>query len=296
MLPPRYVEALAKVTWRHYKSYPIAKRTGGNRVISQPSKELKGVLRWLLYNLIDRLPVHEAAFAYRKGRSHGIRANAEMHKGSRFLLRMDFTEFFGSIAAFDIATYMNQAGPSRFTTWTSEDSSVFADLVTCNNVLAMGAPTSPSMSNAICFRLDQLLSELAKKHGAAYSRYCDDLFFSSNRPTALTELEQGVAPLLLGLDCPRRLTLNESKTRHSSKRGRRIVTGIVLTSSGAISVGRPRKRRVRALIHKWSSLDEKEREKVRGELAYISDVEPEFVNSLFVKYGSSRMHAVAQRP
>src|SRR5436305_13792167 len=97
------IERIARSASHNYKTYLVPKRSGGYREIHHPSKQLKGLQRWLLQNVIEHLPVHAAAAAYLKGMS--IRANAERHVNSRFLLRIDLQNFFPSITQVDLSRY-----------------------------------------------------------------------------------------------------------------------------------------------------------------------------------------------
>src|SRR6185295_6318401 len=119
-----------------YKSYEIPKRSGGVRVIYHPSKPLKAVHRWLNRFVIASLPVHAACFSYRKGKN--IAQNAALHCASRFLLRMDFVEFFPSIKTDDIMKYI-QSRSAYFNGWSVEDSEAFCRLVCRHGALAIGA-------------------------------------------------------------------------------------------------------------------------------------------------------------
>jgi len=87
------------------------------------------------------------------------------------------------------------------------------------------------------------------------------------------------------LKLPAKLTVNLGKTRHSSRKGTRHVTGIVLGSDGRAYIGRKLKRRIRALIHKYSGLDAPTRASLAGMIAYSAGFDPDFVNSLITKYG-----------
>jgi RNA-directed DNA polymerase len=82
-----------------YKVYTIPKRHGGHRIIAQPSRELKMIQRYILYNKLDGCPIHEAAMAYVTGRN--IRANAERHRAENVILKLDFKDFFPSIKVRD---------------------------------------------------------------------------------------------------------------------------------------------------------------------------------------------------
>ena len=121
--------------------------------------------------------------------------------------------------------------------WGVEDRTLFAQIVCRFGRLTIGAPTSPALSNALCFALDSQLAALSLELGVTYTRYADDLFFSTTQRDVLGHLQGATAEILRALDCPAGLQLHEDKTRHSSKRGRRQVTGLVLGSDGQIHLG-----------------------------------------------------------
>ena len=130
--------------------------------------------RWLLAYVLDGLPVHPAAMAYRKGKS--IFLNASLHADSRYLLRMDCKDFFPSITDSDLKLLI-AARPAAFSTWQPFEVELFCKLVCKDGRLTIGAPTSPALSNAVCYELDSQLSEISKSLDITYSRYADDLFF-----------------------------------------------------------------------------------------------------------------------
>jgi RNA-directed DNA polymerase len=281
-LPPDFIRNLARGASYEYKEYRIPKRTGGQRTIHHPSRRLKALQRWLLSNVVELLPVHPSATAYRKGRS--IFDNAKVHATSRYLLRMDFKEFFPSITDEDLRTYVAQHA-SLFYEWTPSDIDVFCGLVCRKQVLTIGAPTSPALSNAICHDLDVNLHALSETRGVIYTRYADDLFFSTEHKNVLRRIEADVIEAMSKLKVPAKLKINLDKTRHSSKRGARRVTGIVLGSDGRPYIGRRLKRKVRTLIHEVDSLDTSTRVSLAGTIAYASGFDPSFINSLIAKYG-----------
>lgn len=133
--------------------------------------------------------------------------------------------------------------------------------------------------------MDVQLHSLCTRSGVTYSRYADDLFFSSYRPNVLRQIENDVNTVVLEMKLPANLTVNAAKTRHSSKRGARRVTGVILVSDGRPHIGRAFKRRIRALIHKIDSLDPRTRASLAGMIAYATGFEPQFMNSLIDKYG-----------
>src|SRR5688500_4927991 len=96
--------------------------------------------------------------AYRTGKS--ILDNAKQHAPSRYLLRMDFEDFFPSIQTSDLSLYMSDHA-HLFIGWSPADVEIFARVVFRNGALTIGAPTSPAISNVLCYELDSRLEALA---------------------------------------------------------------------------------------------------------------------------------------
>ena len=288
-LPVGYITKLSNTASFCYKTYVVPKRNGkGNREIHHPSRELKSLQRWLLYNVIAEWPVHTSATAYKKG--SGILYNASLHGASNYLLRIDLRGFFPSITWHDVIRYSEAR--SADIGWDEEDRLLFVKIVCRRKRLTIGAPTSPALSNVVCYDLDGVLASLAMKEDVIYSRYADDMFFSTERRDVLGKLAVEVVKTVEGVALPANLKVNHEKTRHLSRRGRRIVTGIVLGSGGELSIGRGRKRYIRSLIHRYDDLEPKQREHLAGLLAFAKSIEPDFINALILKYGVDRMEAV----
>lgn len=291
-LPRAYVDEIQRSASHRYKVFFIEKKRGGLREIHHPAPELKAIQRWLLRSVIDRLPVHTAAFAYRPGR--GIAANARMHAGGDYLLRLDFAGFFPSLTREDVARLLSH---ERAITalWTQDDFDFFCDIVCRRNRLTIGAPTSPGLSNCLCFELDVRLTEYCRSREITYTRYADDLTFSSRRRHALSKVPRFVRKTLDDLNFPKGLRLNFRKTANLSRRNRRVVTGLVLTSTREVSLGRAAKRALRTRLHLHSLATPVERKALAGMLAYALSVEPEFINRLVLKYGADEVRS-AMRP
>jgi RNA-directed DNA polymerase len=280
----RFIAAFAQGASYAYKTYAIPKKSGGFRIIDHPSKQLKAMQRWLLSYLLNSLPIHPAAAAYRKKRS--IFDNAGLHAGSNYLLRMDCKDFFHSITDEDLKMLAANR-PATFSGWSPYETDLFCKLVCKDGRLTIGAPTSPTLSNAVCYDMDTQLSEICNKQQVTYTRYADDLFFSTKLPNVLKALESMVVSTMETLTLPRNLTINPAKTRHSSRGRTRRVTGITLGSDGKPYIGRPLKRKIRAMIHQVDTLDAKKRGSLAGLIAYAGGLDPDFVNSLITKYGHS---------
>lgn len=213
-----------------YKVYSIDKKSGGTREIAQPARETKALQYWALSNVLHELPVHAKAMAYRKGKS--IRDNAEIHLHSRYLAKFDFTNFFPSITGTDIKKHLLACG---FKHLAPEELDALVRIV-CRRKpgqpdyhLSIGAPSSPLLSNSVMFEFDRSIDSYCIDNGIDYSRYADDLTFSTSTRGALSDLPQLLEQTLSSLEYPR-VTLNHAKTIFLSKRYQRRVTGIVLSS------------------------------------------------------------------
>ena len=191
-----------------------------------------------------------------------------------------------------VKKYMSLKSKHISKDWDSDDTKLFIKLVCLKGALTIGSPTSPMLSNCICHQLDEKLSNFCCEHNIVYTRYADDLYFSTTEQNLLFSISPHVIKILRTIDYPRNLWLNKKKTIHTSKKHLRKIIGIVLTPEGNISLGRSNKRKVRSLIFQWSSLPEEERLSLQGYLAFASSIEPDFINRLCKKYGSKKIYDI----
>ncbi|URV24877.1 retron St85 family RNA-directed DNA polymerase [Burkholderia gladioli] len=290
------VELLIKTAPRRYKIHTIEKRNGrGLREIAQPTAELKLVQRWIVSTYINELPVHSAAIAYRPGL--GIKDHAKKHAARKYLLKLDFKDFFPSIRAGDLRTHL-----THHTDLSTADKSALMRLLfrlDSENgamVLSIGAPSSPAISNTVMYPFDIAIADYCRENDIAYTRYADDLAFSTDTPHVLDALQDFIRKTCRGLIYPS-LTLNEKKTVFTSKKFQRQLTGLILTNDGTVSLGREKKRDLRAMAHHFSrgALSNEEMSRLRGLLAFAMSIEPQFVHSIIRMIGKEAyaqlMHA-----
>jgi retron-type reverse transcriptase len=256
-------------------------------VIAHPSRELKEYQRTLTKYLENMLRVSDFAFAYRKGR--GIKENAKKHRHSKYLLKMDFENFFNSITP---ALFFKSLD---FFEHNFDDRDLFllkrilfwspSKRVNGKLVLSVGAPSSPFISNFIMYVFDEELGTRCASKGICYTRYADDLTFSTSNKDILFEVPQEVRLLAKEL-YDGQLTIKESKTVFSSKAHNRHVTGITITNEGDLSLGRERKRYISALVHKYRNgvLPSEDLDHLKGLLAFSKDIEPNFFRRIEAKY------------
>ncbi|HID2501024.1 TPA: retron St85 family RNA-directed DNA polymerase [Enterobacter cloacae] len=284
LLEADFIFKVANEADSHYGKFSIPKKNGGTRIVYQPSKELKVLQRLLHDNVLSKLPIHPNAVAYQKGSS--VYRHASIHKAKRFMLKLDFEAFFDSITKNDIEEYINDNKHIFGDKWSKHDTDLLIKLVCFNGRLTMGAVSSPVMSNAICYKLDHLLTEYCLSKGVTYSRYADDMYFSTNEENVLKLIPPFLRLNLKTLRYPSKLWINRKKTLHMSKKNKMMVTGVNLTTDGGVSLGRDKKRMVKALIFKWTNLSEEKRLFLKGYLSYCKSVEPLFINRLCAKYSS----------
>ena len=290
-LPPADLNSLIRSAPRRYKVYPIPKRNGsGHRIIAQPTPAVKELQQWAAEKILSTFDVHEAATAYKKTAS--ILKNAAIHKNSRFLLKLDFENFFNSITSRDFLAFLDRRNVGidatdrellcRILFWRPKGS---AELV-----MSIGAPSSPTLCNILLYDFDVLVATYCAGASVSYTRYADDMTFSCDEPWRLNETEQWVARLVDQTDSPH-LKINQAKTIHVSKNSSRRVTGLVLTNDGAVSLGRERKRELRAKVHRFLTrgMPEDEAASLRGWLAYVNSVEKSFITRLKAAYGPDKL-------
>ncbi|MFL6728531.1 MAG: reverse transcriptase domain-containing protein [Sphingomicrobium sp.] len=153
--------------------------------------------------------------------------------------------------------------------------------------LSVGAPSSPAISNILMYDFDRELSARCAGAGVNFSRYADDITLSAKAIGPLLELENSIPRILTKTKSPR-LELKREKRGLYSRAGRRMVTGLVLTPTGEVSLGRERKREISAMIdhvRKGKSTADDHMLRTKGYLGFAISCEPELMDRLRVKYG-----------
>jgi len=233
-----------------YRSFPMKKRPTGYRVICIPEPPLLRVQRWIQQFILQTLKPHVSSHAYAKGCSP-MRC-AKMHAGCKWLVKVDIRRFFESIdeisayrvfrecgyqslVAFEMARlstrlpdrgHRKEAG--RWTTRDAEKYKIKNYRVRHLGHLPQGAPTSPMLANLAMRGFDNLAESIAGEYGLVYTRYSDDLTFSSGdakfkRETA-TVLTRRIYGLLRSFD----LEPKTSKTNIVPPGARRVVLGLIV--------------------------------------------------------------------
>ncbi len=291
-VPVAHIELIATTASHRYKVYRIRKRTGGTREISHPSKELKGLQRWLVLRVFSRLPIHDSVYSYRNGLS--IRDHAEVHKRNNYLIRIDLKDFFPSITAKDVARLLLANRQNIPLTITATDLKAISGIACRNGRLTIGAPSSPVISNAVLYPVDEYWFDICEQRGITYSRYADDIYLSTNAPNVLATIYKEIRKDLEEREWPK-LQINRRKVVFTSRKHNRNVTGLILTSDRRVSIGHKKKRWLRSQVFKFTKgqLSAEQVSYLRGYLSFARSVEPNFLTRLRKKYGVSVIHQIA---
>lgn len=223
-IDPRRLQLLAKKP--PYKSFTIPKKDGGERVIEAPGPELKRVLGYLNRYLQSAYFFEKSSSAY--GFIAGVKndddrrnvvTNARKHLGKKYLLNIDLTDFFHAVTKEKVA-HIFAANPFHFKRDLHE---LLTDLTTYQGRLPMGTPTSPVLSNFACRDLDDQLQQFSADLKWVYTRYADDMSFSSNSP-----IEAGAIDALRAIIRKEGFEINERKKKLFGPEEPKIVTGLLL--------------------------------------------------------------------
>jgi hypothetical protein len=233
-----------------YVSFTIPKANGEPRTITAPRLALRRVQRQILDELLGKLPTHAAAHGFVKRRS--AVSNAKPHEGTQLVIKLDLKDFFPTISYHRVRGLLCGYG------FTPEVADVLAGLTTHRavlpdgyvvwpGVLPQGAPTSPTLANLICRRLDSRLSGLAKRMGARYTRYADDLTFSFAKGM---DQKNDLGRFLWWVNqvCQQEgFAENIGKRKILRPSAQQRITGIVVNSG--LAVPRAMRRTFRAILH-----------------------------------------------
>ncbi len=237
-----------KIAPKRFRTFHIRKKSGGLREIKAPCRQLDVILTCVNVMLKAVYEPSDSAMGFTSGKS--VLTNAQVHVGKNYVFNIDLKDFFPSIPQARVWKRL-QLAPFNFT---REVASVLAGLCCTHddaadaNVLPQGSPASPLLTNAICDNLDRRMRGVAKRFGLHYTRYADDMTFSSmhNVYQEGSEFRQEIQRIIVGQG----FRMNESKTRLQKAGSRQEVTGLTVNSIANVS----RKKYisdVRWILHVW---------------------------------------------
>lgn len=249
-----------KPTMTKYSQFQIGKRGGGIRTINAPAPDLKLLQRRVSDLLNDCIDEINAASNRRDHIAHGfkrrrsIMTNGIKHRKKRYVFNIDLQDFFGTINFGRVRGFFLKDKNFRLS---ERVATIIAQIACHNNSLPQGSPCSPAISNLIGHVLDIQLSKLAFEAGCIYTRYADDLTFSTNEsvfPSSIAVRMQG-APhsWVLGrrvrsIIAHAGFTVNPHKIRLQYRGSRQEVTGLVVNTK--VNIRSEYRRAVRAMAHR----------------------------------------------
>lgn len=235
-------QALATEARKHHYRYRwVNKRSGGQRLIEIPKSTLKYVQRLILKYIVNRVPPHDCAHGFTRGRS--CLSHVQAHINKPVILQMDLRDFFHSVSASRIFSLFTTLGyPAGVASLLAGlcTHATSADLVgngfsalswEQQNALQVkhlpqGAPTSGALANLCAYRFDCRLQGLASQYDLHYTRYADDIVFSG--PRKLRHQAGWIESLVGAIALEEGFQLNFRKTRIQTQAERQHVTGIVV--------------------------------------------------------------------
>ncbi len=234
----------------HYSYKAIEKRDGRCRIIEIPKSRLRALQRKVLLGLLDRIPAHDSAHGFRRGRN--IVMFATPHVAKAVVMRFDLTDFFASVHAGCVYSAIHALGypqaVARALTALCTNRVPSGRLLAPdvrdridwqerqryrNRHLPQGAPTSPALPNLCAFRLDLRLAGLARTVGATYTRYADDLAFSGDED--LARMADRLSLRVAAIAIEEGFAVNLRKTRVMRRGARQHLAGVVVNSHANIA-------------------------------------------------------------
>ena len=239
---------VARRTPNAYRRFRIRKRSGGIRNIVVPEPKLALTQSWIAEHILGNAEVHPASHAFQKGCS--ILKCAESHAGARWLVKIDIADFFGSINEIDVSRVFRHLGYNPLVSF--ELARLCTDVPYRSKKYALpswrvhterkgipeythkylgrlpqGAPSSPMLANLTMLDADQSIQGIAEKYGLVYTRYSDDMTFSTQGDLGRENAHSLVHEVCAVLK-KRGLFANRKKTRVIHPGARRVVLGLLV--------------------------------------------------------------------
>lgn len=251
----KYLYHLSITKDKRYKKFNISKKSGKKRKIKSPDELLKRVQKLInfLLQVIFEPYSHYSSNGFLFGK--GIIRNAKPHINKNYVLNLDIKDFFPSIN-FRRVKVVLELNPFNLLYDRERISFLIANICTHKNHLPQGAPTSPILSNIVTQRLDRNLTRECVNLNIKYTRYADDLTFSSNQNI----LNQSFIKKIKHIIKYENFELNNDKTRLQTSMQRQQVTGLIVNEK--LNVKREYLQKVRAMLNNWD----------KGGLSYAEQV------------------------
>ena len=281
-----------------YHTFHIPKSSGGLRRIDAPLLELMNALRELktLFEIHMFTLYHTTAFAYVRGRSTIDAVKRHQRNESKWFLKLDFADFFGSTTPAFVLDMMSRLFPfSEIVKFPPGKDALEKALSLCflNGGLPQGTPISPFLTNVMMIAIDHKISNGLRNFNNrrfVYTRYADDLLISCKIDFDMNAVQQFVIDILAKFNAP--FTIKKEKTRYGSSAGRNWNLGLMLNNENQITIGHKRKKEFKAMLDnymrdrlstaRWSQHDI---QVLSGLMSYYRMVEKDYIDHIIRKCG-----------
>lgn len=262
------------------------KKTNGYRIVYKPKVKIEGLHKEILTHINHHSKdlVHSSAHGFIKGR--GTLSNAKIHLNKKYLFQIDIESFFPSIHKSKIENVFEKLGCNHYI------ANLLAEICTIDDYLAEGLNTSPMLANIFFYSLDEKFLKLSNEYDCNYSRYADDMTFSSDRLFNTKELLEKIRGILNLED----LRIKDSKVNFSQYGQAQYVTGLSISNEIRPRIPKRIKKRLRQEFyyikkygfyshfkHSGESM-EAGHKRLAGWILYALSVEPEYGEELRKKY------------
>lgn len=250
-----------------YKTFKIPKHDGSFRTIYAPVYSLKLVQRWVLENILYKIKVSEYSYGFKNDKNGSpLVACGNAHKENLYLLKMDIKDFYPSIQRKQVYRQFINVGYNTYA------ANLLTNLCYCKDGLPQGAVTSAYLANLICHKLDIRISEYCNKRDITYTRYADDLAFSSNNRDALRRIYK----MIIKIVNDEGFEINDKKTQFLTPKGHKVLLGLTMNDSN-LKAPKEMKKKVRCMIHNSIITgDYSLNPTIMGYISYISSVEKNY--------------------
>lgn len=279
-----------------YRSFKIPKRSGGLRQIDAPQEELMAALKELKYIFENKLfaSYHTSAFAYVKGRSTIDAVRRHQRNKSRWFLKLDFHNFFGSTTPDFVMSQLKTIFPFNeiiANYYGKPELEKALSLCFLNGGLPQGTPISPTLTNLMMIPADHCIAKVTRDMTPhlVYTRYADDIILSSDISFKWSDVQEKIIDIIKQFNAP--FTLNTSKTRYGSSAGRNWNLGVMLNANNEITVGHARKKAFKAMIFSFMNdfnnnimWDLGDVQHFLGLISYYKMVEPKNIDNILKTY------------
>lgn len=270
-LSGKLVYFLTSDSSQKYETYYIPKKDNTQREINAPILALKIVQKWILNNILYKIKVSPYSYGfYKDGLGSPLVRCAKKHKENLFILKIDIKDFFPSISRKRIYRLFSDIG------YNSEVSNLLTNICVYDDKLPQGAVTSPYLANLVCKNLDTRIATYCNKRDIVYTRYADDLTFSSDNRDLLKNIYGVICKILRteGFD------INNKKTIFMTPKNHKKILGITVNNS-LIKAPKDLKRKVRSMIHiSMATGNYTLNLQIIGYISYINSIETDYTERI----------------